>query len=434
MGDFAAYNIAVAPVFAAMYIGYKYFLSGEKLIAYNRALILAATAVCFLLPALTATGAERLQALAGHSGGFVGFDAGEVTALDAPQASTPLWPLAAAGIYYAGVAVAAIMTAVDYVRLHRLISSGERVSRGDGGYIVVLSDTQTAPFSWYRYIVMHRADYGDESQSMILAHEQAHLRRLHSLDMAVMQLVCILQWFNPAAWLLRDELKNVHEYQADSDVLSANADARQYQMLLIKKAVGSRFPSLANSLNHSNLKKRITMMQKSDSKPVRKMRSGVVLAAMSLAACAVCHPAVASRLDSMRDSATLTTETPGKVTTKPVETQATPQLAEDTAEMPRGEVMPKFPGDVAGLSEYLSANMQYPEAAQRAGKQGRVVVTFVIDKDGSIKEAKVERGVDADLDAEALRLVRGMPAWTPGYRDGKPVKVRYTLPVTFKLK
>ncbi len=434
MGTFVAYNIAVAAVLVAMYIGYKYFMSGEKLIAFNRTFILAATAVCFVLPAAVAMAMDLVPTASSNAGELGVFDAGYATGVATQQVSAPVWPLVVVGIYYMGVAIAVILTAVDYMRLHRLISGGEHVDAGDGRSVVVLADSPTAPLSWHRYIVMHRADY-DADHGMIVTHELAHIRRKHSVDMTLMQLVCIVQWFNPAAWLLRDELKNVHEYQADSDVLSANADARQYQMLLIKKAVGNSFPSLANSLNHSNLKKRITMMQKSNSKPVRKVRSAALLPAMLVAACAVCHPAVASRLDSMSASMTLTSETPRKVTTKTAQKQATAKRSDDAKDvLGTVEVKPQFPGGDAAMYNYLSANMKYPEAAVKAGKQGRVVVTFKVDTDGSIKDAKVLRGVDPALDAEALRLINGMPAWTPGYSNGKPVSVSYTLPVTFKMK
>lgn len=175
------------------------------------------------------------------------------------------------------------------------------------------------------------------------------------------------------------------------------------------------------------------MMQKSDSKPTRKVRSVAMLPAIFLAVCAVYHPAVASRLDAMSSSMALTSATPGKVTTKPAKKQVAAQPEDDTTVMVNYEQQPLFPGGAEGLFKYLTSNMRYPQDALKAGKEGRVLVSFKIDIDGSIKDAKVERGVDPALDAEALRLVNGMPAWTPGYFNGKPVKVTYNLPVTFKL-
>lgn len=99
------------------------------------------------------------------------------------------------------------------------------------------------------------------------------------------------------------------------------------------------------------------------------------------------------------------------------------------------EQMPEFPnGGMAGLMQYLSKNIKYPTIAQENGTQGRVTVQFVVNKDGSIVDAKVLRGVDPYLDKEAVRVIMGMPKWKPGMQRGKPVRVKYTVPVMFRLQ
>jgi TonB family protein len=98
------------------------------------------------------------------------------------------------------------------------------------------------------------------------------------------------------------------------------------------------------------------------------------------------------------------------------------------------ETMPYFPGGQELMQKYLADNIKYPASAVKAKKQGRVIVTFIVQKDGSITHAKIVRSIDSELDAEALRVVKGMPKWTPGTQFGKPVSVKYTLPVKFSLQ
>ena len=151
-----------------------------------------------------------------------------------------------------------IATAVSVGRVLRVVRSGRRERLEDGTVLVRVPQTVT-PFSWWRYIVISEADNAG-CGAEIITHERAHLRLRHSLDLLATDLAGCLQWFNPAMWLLRRELRAIHEYEADEAVLNSGVDARQYQLLLIKKAAGGRWYSVANSFNHSKLKNRITMM------------------------------------------------------------------------------------------------------------------------------------------------------------------------------
>jgi protein TonB len=98
------------------------------------------------------------------------------------------------------------------------------------------------------------------------------------------------------------------------------------------------------------------------------------------------------------------------------------------------EQMPQFPGGPNALFEYLSKNIKYPVVAEENGIQGRVIVTFVVERDGSITEVKVAKSVDPSLDKEAMRVVKSMPHWIPGKQNGSAVRVKYTVPVTFRLQ
>ncbi|MBO4772463.1 MAG: TonB family protein, partial [Bacteroidales bacterium] len=153
-----------------------------------------------------------------------------------------------------------------------------------------------------KYIFMNNADYNENSRE-ILVHEMAHISYRHSIDLIFIDLACCAQWFNPAVWLFRRELCAVHEFQADSVVLASGFNAKKYQTLLIKKAAGRNWNSVANSLNHSNLKKRITMMsiQKKSASAAFKALLPVAVAALCAVTFADCNPQKESMLNPVAD-------------------------------------------------------------------------------------------------------------------------------------
>ena len=273
MGAFLSYSIISWLAMLAMYLGYKIFLARDKQHGFNRGVLLLIYAVSWASP-LAAAWVEHhrydsrpdiVQLPVVHSDVVVDMIVRQNTLAHQWLSSALVW------IFIAGMAVVAVRTAVTWCRLLAVIHRGEKISR-EGYILVVTSDERLAPFRWMHYVVMGRSDYSD-SCSAIAIHELKHVKSLHWIDLLVAQAVCIFNWFNPAAWLMRDELMLVHEYQADMAVIDSGADPQEYQLLLIKKAVGARFPSLANSLNHSKLKKRITMMYKEKSGAGRRMKA-----------------------------------------------------------------------------------------------------------------------------------------------------------------
>ncbi len=310
---------------------------------------------------------------------------------------------------------------------------------------LIVHDRDIAPFSWMGHIVISRKDL-EENGREILIHELAHIRHRHSWDLLVAEICIFFQWFNPASWLLKQELQNIHEFEADETVIKEGVDAKQYQLLLIKKAVGTRLYSMANSFNHSKLKKRITMMLKEKSSPWARLKYLYVLPVAAIAVTAFARPEVSGKVEEIsavkvNDLAaiveTKVAESAGD-TTKPADVKFVPVEAgrqlKGTPVFEVAEEMPEFPGGgMSAFMDYIKKNMRYPASAKEYGMQGRVVVQFVVDKDGSIKEPKLLRSVDKELDAEALRLISGMPKWKPGKQNGQPVAVRYTVPVMFRL-
>lgn len=426
MGAFAAYTFVAGIVLAAAYLIYQWLLSGENQPTFNRAVLLSVYALAFLSPPLLALGGA-----ASASGAAGAITLGEVgaTLADTPHGGSTfieilLW------IYLAGMIATALWTLAGVVKITRLVASGEKV-REEHCTIVLLDRADIAPFSWGRYVVMSRNEDADAA-SIILCHEKAHIGLRHFADLLLAQAVCIVLWYNPASWLMISALKSVHEYQADSRVLATGISPRQYQMFLIQKAIGVRFQSLANSLNHSNLKQRITMMYNRKSSAWRRSRALAVVPAVALAFALMQIPSVSHAIDAAA-STSLTVSAAPSATGKVSKTAAKKQTAAQTP-TDHPEVLPKFPGGEVAMMRYLMENVKYPEAAINDSIQGRVVLRMTIGTDGSVGDIEVLRPVDPRLDAEAIRVVKSMPRFTPGESHGEKVACNYVLPIYFSLK
>jgi len=309
MGILFSYSLYSSILLSLLYLSYKWVLAGENQHAYNRT---ALWLIC--LVALLGLPLSRLAASIGADAPAAvmpEIEMGQIQiGLEADESAgfQPLWLTAVLWIYLSGVVLTAVQTLLIASRLWRIISAGETVR--EGRYKIILTDDRSiAPFSWWRYVVMSRSDW-NESGRMILTHELQHLSLHHWIDLAVAQIISIFQWYNPSAWLMREEFKTVHEYQADKAVLESGIPARDYQMLLIKKAVGARFPSLANSLNHSKLKKRITMMYKSKSSGEQRLKALALMPALGLALMAAALPQAKAAISTIDNSRML----PDKVT------------------------------------------------------------------------------------------------------------------------
>ena len=431
MGAFVVYSFVSGLALLGGYLIYKWLLSTENQPRFNRAILLGIYAMSLVVwPLMKAGEPHAAQGLVEALPVAI---EGVVPSVEGP--SRPLWPAVVLVVYYIGLAAVLVSTFVKAFRLVRIIASGKRIDK-DGYTLVLLERDGVAPFSWGRYMVMSRADYS-EAAGMIECHEKAHIRGGHFVDLLLAQAVCAVMWYNPASWLMLAELKAVHEYEADERVLASGVDAREYQLLLIKKAVGVRFPSLANSLNHSKLKKRITMMYNQKSSAVRRMRALAIVPAVAAALAVVNIPAVAGVMAETSAASPAVLDQPA---VKVTQNLADMQVSGDEPTEPKKvtvidipEVPAEFPGGQSAMFKFLMDNIKYPEEAVKAGHEGKVLVRFSILADGTIADVEVANNVAPELDAEAVRVVESMPKWVPATTDGKNVVSRFALPVSFKL-
>ena len=267
MPPFLIYEGKVAVALLVFYLFYRFLLKQETFHRLNRIVLVGTAVLSFLLPLCIITIRKPVEMEPQVTAPTIGM-APELAPV--VEKTATWWPLALAVLFWAGVAFVLVRVAVSVLSIIKLVRAGETVGEEEGCKIVV-TDRDVVPFSWMRYIVLSRKDWEGDCAS-ILAHEKAHVAYGHSVELLLVDVLSALQWFNPAVWMLRADLQELHEYEADDAVLRSGADLREYQYLLIRKAVGKSGYSVANSFNHSILKNRITMMSKSKSPLRRRLR------------------------------------------------------------------------------------------------------------------------------------------------------------------
>lgn len=474
MGELFSYTLVSGIILLSLYLPYKLLLARERQHGFNRVVILGMYLTAVVMPLLQGILIPVNEAVNVPSGiNAVNITVGPLTGgVMAPE--THLWTRVVLWIYIVGLAVTLLKFLWSYLRLVHIIHSGRKEER-NGYTLVIVDNAGISPFSWRKYVVVGDPKDADE-RNAVMVHELRHLAARHSTDIFIAQLYAIFVWYNPVSWLVIDELKTVHEYEADEAVIDSGANLKEYQMLLIKKTAGARLPSLANSLNHSKLQKRVTMMYQSKSKPAGKFSTLALLPALAIGMAVVSIPAVASVISDASEATLMESGHRVSKNSDNAETVAVPEVSvsdamasseasasesidaisemdepvsekgpEDpvVAELPAEkeqkdvfvavEKQAEFPGGIQALMHWLSMNIRYPESAQQGNIQGRVIVKFVVNADGSISDPTVLKGVETSLDKEAVRVVRAMPKWIPAENQGQKVASYFNIPISFKL-
>ena len=658
MGIFFVYILKSSVCLALFYLFYRLLLSKETFHRFNRLALLGVLVLSCAIPFVEVTIQKQVEASISFDEIMLMAEATPFEVLEETSAPFP-WRALVLLAYGLGIVFFLARHLWSLGRMCRLLRASRREKMAEG-IVLFVHNEKVAPFSWMNMIVLSEEDILENGDA-ILTHERAHIKNRHSWDLLLAEACIFIQWFNPAAWLLKQELQTLHEYEADEWVINNGIDAKTYQLLIIKKAVGARLYSIANSFNHSSLKKRITMMIKKKSNPWARLKYLYVLPLAAIAVAAFARPEVSNEFNeisvtkvndlvsvvktigaenedsisksnwypavpvendtierlviklevgqkplfvidgvpfgtylslddinaAMVESATLLDKTEAMklygekakdgalvITSKHPEktkvhrdvkfTQGVPSsdekftlngsvmdhkslkpiagasvivrgttngtvsdsegkfklpvkigdvvevsyvglrttfgsvntrkdliiymeedaqqmegmivYAPDSSKSRKGEVvvfdmpieeamkgesskvkytevkveeteasqqedvvfrvveeMPQFPGGMQEAMTFLAKNVKYPVVAQQANIEGRVIVQFIVGKDGSISDVKTVRGVSPELDAEAMRVVSMMPKWIPGKQRGKAVAVKYTMPVSFRL-
>ena len=323
-------------------------------------------------------------------------------------------------IYIAGIIALSIRLVIQSISLYLIIR--KTPEKEINGIRIKCMKDKSGPFSFFNWIFLNPDNVKEEEMSEILTHEMAHVRQKHSIDVIISELVNICCWINPFAWLMKREVRLNLEFLADRKVMDAGFATKIYQYHLLGLTYNHKY-GLSNNFNFSHLKQRIIMMNKKKTNGAGHIKYALfaIPAFALLLAGNISCSSEASKTDDVKEKA--------DVVEVPIDKSTTKDEAFAVVEQ-----MPEFPGGMKELMTFLKDNIQYPKAAQDKKVQGRVIVQFVVEKDGTPTEFNVLRSIDPDLDKEALRVLGEMPKWKPGMQKGQAVRVKYTVPVNFKLQ
>ena len=407
------YLIKANVVLVVLFGFYQLISAGDTFFKWRRLSLLTVYVLSLLLPTIDLSVLVNETAPLGNILPRMAYNLPEV--MVQPTRDAFDWHQLAVWLY-GGVALVLLLRVFwQVVVVCRLAQRSERATLH--GTAICLLTGDYSPFSFFRWIFVNPVNKTPSQVKQILTHEQTHVVQWHSVDALLSQLFVAAFWFNPVAWLMRLQVRNNLEYLADRSVINGGTDKKAYQYHLLAVTYRTNVATITNNFNVLPLKKRIKMMNKQTSNPLARFK---YLLFVPLAVALLAMNSTAMRANVQKKVVKTT-----KVTKK---TSATDKVYEVC------EQMPIFPGGDAAMMKYLSENVKYPALAIKAQEQGRVVVSFTVEKDGAISDVKVARSVTPSLDAEAVRVVKAMPKWTPGKQDGQLVRVRYNVPVSFRLK
>ncbi len=407
------YIIRCGLYLALFYSFFLLLMKNTDFFRFNRVALAVGTAACLLLPLLRPEFPAEEARIAETINAAIYAEL-EPVAISPGQGSGISTAGLLLGIYALGLGGCAIAVAISYLKLATVLRKVKPVRRD--GCLVHISDTPAVSFCWMRHIFISRSDL--EDNPAIYSHELMHARFHHSIDVTAFSFILIFQWFNPLVWMMWGQLKNMQEYEADKALIDRGINVTQYQLLLVKKAVGERLFLMASGFNHTKLKNRLAMLQKEKSNGWYRLTYLLCIPLLS-GAMILCGQVSASAVEP---------------NVKPVMAESTEIQKDSTAKVNYYEidVRPTFNGgDATEFLKWLLDNIKFPEKSAKEGVTGTVYVQMTISSTGKVKDTKILRGVNEEIDAEVLRVTNSSPDWTPGYHKGKAVDVTYLFPAKF---
>lgn len=454
MGELFSYSILSGIVLTACYLPYRLWMAGRKQFALNRLAICVIYALALLSPFLVFSDGVR----PGNNTDIF-FKAVPAVSDLMPVEKAPEkgWNLVSilTLTYAVGMACMSLLYICGLVKILMIVRRSCREKIGST-ILRVTDDKNLSPFSWRKTIIVGKRIFESDSVAMVVAHEGSHIAHSHWMDLLLAQIVLIVQWYNPVAWKLRAELKELHEYQADDDVVRSGVDPLAYQEFLVSVAFSSKFNLPADFLGAGDIRKRITMMNRRNPAGLKRLAVIAVLPAFVIGVMA-CNleqvKAVVEQVKSVSLSGCFGENaeidgTNGRHTyveaarsegmdlkeNKEFSENKTFSEGNDSLEDDGEFTDACYPGGMAALMQFLNVNLKYPAEAERDSIQGRVIISFAITADGDVKSRKVEKSVHKYLDEEAMRVSALIKKFEPAVRNGTPVASTFYLPFNFKLQ
>ena len=444
--------IKSAVYMTAFYIVYSLLLSRDTSYTRNRLFILVSLLSALILPLIT------LQSIRPWNIKFFGkilsdvFITASATTTKTASHNTSYGLLHfICSIYIIVISIFIFKLLIDFVNLLFLILH----HKDKGSRIIRFHGFSTSGFSAMGYIFIN-SRLSPEDAGHIIRHEQNHLRQNHFIDIIFIEILKAFQWFNPVIYFFDRSLRAIHEYQADQQCISSGVPIVNYQSLLLNQIFKSRAFNLTNSFsNPSLIKKRMVMMTKKRTSSFAGLKMLLAAPVAGIVFMAITAYREMPKSDVNQAMPQSTSQKPGSQSgyevlppppppppptnsseVKKNGTELKKLSTNDAAEVPYVEVeeMPMFPGGDAALLKFIAQNTMYPESSKAQNIQGRVIIRFCVTAKGSVNQISVLKGVEPDLDAEAMRVVQTLPKFKPGRQSGKDVPVWYMVPITFTLK
>ena len=490
-----AYLLKVNVAFVLFYAFYRLFFYKDTFFKLRRAILLAFFGLALFYPLLNIQDWVRQQEPIADVIYMYSAMLPEATAKADAAASVDWhgWLLGSLGFIYWGIV--AFLCGRFLVQLSSILwlaHTSERVVIHETPVYALRK--AAGPFSFFRMVFLHPESHSDKETDEILTHECTHVSQWHSIDVILSEMMCMACWFNPFVWLLKREVRHNLEYLADNTVIQSGYDSKSYQYHLLGLAHHQSVTTLYNSFNVLHLKNRIMMMNKKRSPGIVRTKYLIFIPLVGILMLLSNIEAVARLTVRLANEATVSNamvtatgilgdETGQRLIGASVvvkggkERTITDKKGAFSLEVPANailrcsyqgresqevlaadmtnnthlslssksremneqvftvvEKMPSFPGGDAELLKYIATNIKYPKESQDNGEQGRVICSFIVGRDGSVNNPEVLRGVTPLLNEEAVRVINTMPRWNPGMQRGKAVAVKYTVPITFRLK
>jgi len=406
--------IVLANLFLSAFFGlYVLLLKKETFFQVNRAYLLSALLLSFALPFIHTDWLGQ-SAIAEQIKYSVIAKPIDVFASQPTEASSLTFFQIVSGIYLIGIIGFSLYLFIKLLAVKKIIFN---------------SDTQSS-YSFFKRIYLSESN---SSNQLISEHEHIHAAQWHSVDVLLMEIVIVFNWFNPLVYLFRKELKNVHEFIADEGAIKLSGSKKDYAMLLFSQTFETPINNLVNPFfNQKLLKQRIMMIQKNKSRKSSKWK--YLLSAPLIVLMLILSAA------TIKKTSTMLASSPIADTTKKYKITIAKSPIPSTNKNYQGPVFtavenePTYPGGQQKLNAFLQQNIKYPAEMRQKKVEGKVFVSFIVEKDGSLNELKVLHEPGYGSGQEALRVLGRSPKWTPGIQNGHKVRVQYVLPINFSLK